>query len=125
MLLAVAGVPAIASSTSLSTQAALLLRVVRTAPAEASVLGVALAPSDSVELLVNGSVIASRAPEANLDYWFLHVGVTDASIVESRIGLATTPAVAVPAYVSRPAGPRGFISSHGCRLARNGRPRAL
>ncbi|TLZ70640.1 MAG: hypothetical protein E6K06_07515, partial [Methanobacteriota archaeon] len=105
MLLAVAAVPAIASSTPVSEQAALLLRVVRTGPTEASVLGVALTPSDAVELLVNGSVIASRAPEANLDYWFLDLGVTDTSIVETRIGLATSPAVVVPAYVAQPARP--------------------
>jgi len=122
MLLAVASVPAIASPTPVSGQAALLLRVVRTGPTEASLLGVALTPSDVVELLVNGSVIASRAPEANLDYWFLHVGVTDTSIVETRIGLATSPAVLVPAYVAQPAGPLGFISAQGSRLVRNGQP---
>src|SRR5438876_706131 len=122
MLLAVASVPAIASPTPVSGQAALLLRVVRTGPTEASLLGVALTPSDVVELLVNGSVIASRAPEANLDYWFLHVGVTDTSIVETRIGLATSPAVLVPAYVAQPAGPLGFISARGSRLVRNGQP---
>jgi len=122
MLLAVASVPAIASPTPVSWQAALLLRVVRTGPTEASLLGVALTSSDVVELLVNGSVIASRAPEANLHYWFLHVGVTDTSIVETRIGLATSPAVLVPAYVAQPAGPLGFISAQGSRLVRNGQP---
>ncbi|HTD81944.1 MAG TPA: hypothetical protein VK723_07330, partial [Thermoplasmata archaeon] len=47
----------------------LLIHVVRTGPAEASVLGVAVTVSDLVEVLVDSTVVRTTVPVWNLDYW--------------------------------------------------------
>lgn len=100
----------------------LLIRVTRTGPAEASVLGVALTPLDVIELLVDGTVVATTTPVWNLDYWFLHVPVSDGSVLRTRILLLESPAVPVAPYVPPPEGPPGFVYARGTNLLVNGTP---
>ena len=102
--------------------AGLLLRVIRTGPGEASVLGVATSLNDTVVLIVDGLRVANRTPVWNLDYWFLHVPVSDGSVVQTRIGSALSPAVPVPAYAPRPVGPPGFVYARGTSFMVNNTP---
>src|SRR6266516_82612 len=101
---------------------ALILHVARTGPAEASVLGVALTLNDTIELLVDGVPVANTTPVWNLDYWFLHVPVSDNSTVQIRIGLVTSPVTGVPPYAPQAVGPPGFVYADGARLMLNGSP---
>ena len=100
----------------------LLVHVVRTGPTEANVAGIALTPIDVVEVLVDGSVVATGAPLWNLDYWFFHLPVATGSTVQTRIGILTSPAIPVPAFVPQPMGLPGFIYAQGTSLMRNGAP---
>src|SRR6266571_4074562 len=100
----------------------LILHVARTGPAEASVLGVALTLNDTIELLVDGVPVANTTPVWNLDYWFLHLPVSDNSTVQTRIGLVTSPVTTVPPYVPQRVGPPGFVYAEGARLMLNGSP---
>jgi len=100
----------------------LILHVARTGPTEASVLGVALTLNDTIELLVDGVPVANTTPVWNLDYWFLHVPVSDNATVQIRIDLLTSPAVSVPPYVPQRVGPPGFVYADGARLMLNGSP---
>src|SRR5438445_245080 len=116
-----AGSTASASPPNAGTLAGtLLMHVVRTGPTEANVAGIAITPVDTVEVLVDGVVVATGAPLWNLDYWFFHVPVADGSTVQTRIGLLTSPAVTVPVYVPQPTGLPGFIYAQGTDLMRDG-----
>src|SRR3989454_200546 len=100
----------------------LLIHVVRTGPTEANVVGIAITPVDTVEVLVDGLVVATGAPLWNLDYWFFHLPVAAGSTVQTRIGILTSPLVTVPAYVPQAMGLRGFIYAQGTDLMRDGAP---
>src|SRR6266705_741121 len=101
---------------------ALILRVVRIGTAEASILGVSLTLNDTIDLLIDGVSVANTTPVWNLDYWFLHVPVSDNSTVQIRIGLVTSPVTTVPPYVPQRVGPPGFVYAEGARLMLNGSP---
>jgi hypothetical protein len=96
-----------------------MIRVLRTGATEASVVGVANTASDVIDLVVDGRLVATRTAEQNLDYWFLHVAVTDGTTIHTMIGSQASPAVSVPLYVAPPIGAPGFIYARGSSLARD------
>src|SRR5437879_1727742 len=101
------------------------IRVVRTGATAASVLGVTDGIGDTIDVLVNGQVAASGTVSWIGEYWLLNVPVRDGASVQSRIGSTVSPTVTVPAYVTQPVGPHGFIYEYGSDLMRDGAPITL
>lgn len=99
----------------------LTITVVRTGAGEASVLGTG--PGDvGIDVLVDGSVVASGNIIWIGEYWFLHVPVSDGSTVQTKTTLDSSPIVTVGPYVAQPVAPSGFIYAQGSRLMRDGSP---
>src|SRR2546428_2005766 len=97
-----------------------LIRVVRTAATEASVLGTSLAPNTAIDVLVGGTVVRSGTTMYQGDYWFLNIPVSDGSVVQTRILGSYSTATTVPAYVPQPVGLPGFVYAKGSELLRDG-----
>src|SRR2546427_4207200 len=110
------------SPVDLPSVTGLLNHVIRTGPTEANVIGTSIAPSDLVEILVNGNRVKTGTALWNLDYWVLQVPVTDGDTVQPGIGLPTSPALPVPAYAPQGTAPSGFIYAQGTNLMRDGSP---